>query len=304
MRSIAATVATVFALAAAGGARAAPLRVCMPDDSAPYSTLERGQGRGLDVALLGAVAKRLDRPLELTWFEGRFDKEGNLSLDARALLAAGACDFVAGIPLYEPHLAPMIADRARTPDYPGAKPLRQRPYQTLVPVTGGAAYRATAMVLVGPRDGADRGLDDLPGRSVAVRAGSMASLALGAWRGGTLTPSIKGYNLREDVLSAVESGQAEYAFVDVALWDRYRGQHPETALVPSGFEHPVKMNIGLLARKADEYALEVISDAVTQELGSPQLSALSRQEQATWILPVAPVVRPSLTMRDFVSPGS
>lgn len=304
MRSIAATVATVFALAVAGGARAAPLRVCMPDDSAPYSTVERGQGHGLDVALMGAVAKRLDRQLELTWFEGRFDKEGNLSLDARALLAAGACDFVAGIPLYGPHLAPRIADKARTPDYPGAKPLRQRPYQTLVPVMGGAAYRATAMVLVSHRGEAVRGLDDLKGHSVAVRAGSMASLAVGAWRGGALSSSIKGYNVREDVLSAVESSQAEFAFVDVAVWDRYQSQHPETALVRSGFEHPVKMNIGLLARKVDAGALEVVSDAVAKEIDSSQVSELSRQARATWILPIEPMVRPSLTMRDFVSPGN
>lgn len=298
------TAAAVLSTLLASGVHAAPLRVCVPEDSAPYSTVERGKAHGLDVALMQAVAKRLDRPLELTWFEGRFDKEGNLSLDARALLAAGACDFVAGIPLYEPHLAPMIADKARTPDYPGAKPLRQRPYQTLVPVKGGAAYRATAMVLVGRSGSAARGLEDLQGHSVAVRAGSMASLAVGAWRNCALASSIKGYNLREDVLSAVETGEAEYAFVDVAVWDRYRSQHPATVLVQSGFEHPVKMNIGLLAKASDADVLEHVSAAVAQELAASQVSALSRQEQATWILPVAPVVRPLLTMRDFASPGS
>jgi ABC-type amino acid transport substrate-binding protein len=160
------------------------------------------------------------------------------------------------------------------------------------------------MVLVGRSGSAARGLEDLQGHSIAVRAGSMASLAVGAWRGGALASSIKGYNLREDVLSAVEAGEAEYAFVDIALWDRYRSQHQATALVQSGFEHPVKMNIGLLAKASDADALDQVSAAVTQELAAPQISLLSRQEQATWILPVAPVVRPSLTISDFASPGS
>lgn len=106
------------------------------------------------------------------------------------------------------------------------------------------------------------------------------------------------------MLSAVETGEAEYAFVDVAVWDRYRSQHPATVLVQSGFEHPVKMNIGLLAKASDADVLEHVSAAVAQELAASQVSALSRQEQATWILPVAPVVRPLLTMRDFASPGS
>jgi len=303
MRGFATNAAAVLLPLLAAGAHAAPLRVCMPEDSAPYSTVEKGQPHGLDVALMRAVAKRLDRPLELTWFEGRFDKEGNLSLDARALLAAGACDFVAGIPLYGPHLAPMIAEKARTPDYAGAKPLRQRPYQTLVPVKGGAAYRASAMILIGRSGSALRGFEDLQGHSIAVRAGSMASLAVGAWRNGTLAPSIKGYNLREDVLSAVESGEAEYGFVDVALWDRYHSHHPATALSPNGYEHPVKLNIGLLAKASDADALDVVATAVAEELATPQVSVLSQQEQATWIMPVDPVVRPSLTVHDFVRPG-
>jgi ABC-type amino acid transport substrate-binding protein len=159
------------------------------------------------------------------------------------------------------------------------------------------------MVLVGRSGSTPQGLDDLKGHSVAVRAGSMASLALGVWRGGALASSIRGFNLREDVLSAVESGQAEYAMVDVALWDRYRLQHPTTALVKGSFEHPVKMNIGLLAKQSDADALDTIGEAMAQALASSQTRQLSRQEHVTWILPVTPVVKPSLTMRDFVLSG-
>lgn len=288
---------------AAWAAVAAPLRVCIADDSAPYSAREGAQAAGLDVALMQAVAGQLDRELQLVWFEGRYDKEGNLSLDARALLAAQVCDLVAGVPLYAPQLAPMIADKARTPDHPGARPLRQRPYQVLVPVVGGAPYRASALVLVG-RSGAQpaRSLDELRGRRVAVRAGSMASLALGAWQGGVLAPAIRGFNLREDVLAALEAGEADAALVDIALWDRHRAAHPGTPLAPTGYEHPLKINIGILARSSDEPLLRSV-EAALGRVTAAGTAGLGGGQTATWVQPVLPTVRETLTLRDFAGPG-
>lgn len=302
MTAVRATACAIALAAAAAAASAAPLRVCMADDSAPYSARERGRATGLDVTLLDKVAEQLGRELQLVWFEGRYGKEGNLSLDARALLAAQACDLVAGVPLYGPQLAPMIAIKARTPDYPGAKPLRQRPYQTLVPVVAGAPYRASALVLVGRAgDNAARSLDDLQGRSVAVRAGSMASLALGAWRGGTLAAAIRGFNVLEDVLAAVESGAADVALVDIALWDRHRAAHPDTRLALTGYQHPVKINIGMLVRSSDEALLQSVDAAMSPV--TADAPALAAGQTATWVAPVLPTVRPTLTLRDFAAPG-
>ncbi len=293
------TALAALAAASAVAADPAALRTCVAQESAPYSSLDDGQPRGFDVELLTSMSRRMGRALELVWFEGRYDREGNLSLDARALLAARACDIVAGIPLYEPQLAPMLADKARTPDYPGAKPLRQRPYQALVPVIGGGAYRATAMVLVARGGSTLRSLADAQGHTIAVRAGSMASLALGAWRSGVLATSIKGYNVREDVLAAVEAGEAELALVDVALWDRYRSRVPATRLAPTGFEHPVKINIGVLVRQDDAGLMTELTRALADEIAARQAAEPAPIDRATWVRPVLPAVRPALSLRDF-----
>ncbi|CAM5791228.1 substrate-binding periplasmic protein [Rhizobacter fulvus] len=296
-----------FSLVAAGALaqQAAPVRVCLPEDSEPYSTLQQGQPRGLDVAILQAAVQRLGRAFQPVWFESRYDSQGNDSLDARALLAANACDLVAGVPLYEPHLAPMIAEKARTPDYPGAQPLRQRPWQTLVPVTGRAPYRASALTLIArePNDAAVAALESLRGRSVAVRAGSMAALALAGWRSGALASSIRGYNLRDDLLGAVAAGRADFALVDIAVWDRYRAAHPQTALSRTAFEHPLKINIGVLARSTDEPLLRDVETAVVAARAAEEIAAMASAAGATWIAPVAPVVRPTLSLRDFLSAG-
>ena len=52
-----------------------PLRVCLPEDSGPYSSVERNRGAGMDHDLMGAVAVRLGRGFEPLWFESRFDKD-------------------------------------------------------------------------------------------------------------------------------------------------------------------------------------------------------------------------------------
>jgi hypothetical protein len=59
-----------------------PLRVCLPEDSAPYSWVERNRGAGLDHDLLAAVAARLGREFEPLWFESRYDKEGKGGMPA------------------------------------------------------------------------------------------------------------------------------------------------------------------------------------------------------------------------------
>lgn len=281
------------------------MRVCLPEDSAPYSWVERGHGRGFDMEILEAASRQIGRSFEPVWFESRYDKEGNGSLDARALLAAGVCDLVAGIPLYEPQLAPMIAEKARTPDYPGAKPLRQRPWQTLVPVEGGAPYRAASLALIA-RDGRDASVSEfaaLRDRPVAVRAGSMASLALGSWHNGAIASSIKGYNVREDVLGALDLGKADFALVDVAVWDRYRLGHPETPLRRAELDYPVKINIGLLARASDGALLHDVETAIRAVQAGASLSTAAGRHGVTWIAPVIPIVRPVLTVRDFVLAG-
>lgn len=300
---VAATLATAGATAQGQNDRL--LRVCLPDDSAPYSSVEQKRGTGLDHDLMEAVAARLGRDFEPLWFESRFDKEGNLALEARALLAAGLCDLVAGFPLYAPHLAPSTAEKARTPDYPGAKPLRQRPWQTLEPVTAGAAYRATALLLV-PAKASDANvssLASLQGRSVAVKAGSMASVALGGFKGGVLASSIKGYTSREDVMSALDQQQADFALVDVALWDRYRQAHPSSAFKPAAFNYEVKVNIGLLARASDESLLREVEAVVNEELAGGRVAQYAGRNAATWVPPVVPLVRPVMTLRDFVDAG-
>jgi ABC-type amino acid transport substrate-binding protein len=195
----------------------------------------------------------------------------------------------------------MMAAKARTPDYPGAKPLRQRPWETLVPVTGGAPYRATALALIArdEQDASVTAMAELAGHPVAVRAGSMASLALGGWHGGAIASSLRGYNLREDVLGALDDRQADFALVDMAVWDRYRAAHPQLTLRRTAFDHPVKINIGLLARSSDEPLLREIESALATLPAAGLTASAAATAVATWIAPVAPTVRPMLTLRDF-----
>lgn len=282
-----------------------PLVFCLAEDSAPYSTLEAGVGKGLDHDLAAAVAARLGRPFRAVWFESRYDKDGNLGLDARALLAAHVCDVVMGLPLYGPQQEELAATRARTPDYQGAKPLRLRPYEALVPVSASRPYRASALVLVASRteDSQVASLAATGGRPVAVIAGTMASMALATSRNGEGARNIRGYNTRQDVLGPVAEGEVDFALVDVAVWDRFRVAHPGSPLRTTRFDYPIHINIGSLMRTADVELREAVDAALEEQLEGREVLALATKAGATYIAPREPQMRAALGLQDFIAAG-
>jgi hypothetical protein len=131
----------------------------------------------------------------------------------------------------------------------------------------------------------------------------MASVALGGFKGGILASSIKGYSSRDDVMSALEQQWVEFALIDVALWDRYRQAHPASGFKPAAFDYEVKVNIGLLARASDESLLRQVEGAVYEELTAGHVAQYADRNAATWVPPVTPLVRPIMTLRDFVDAG-
>ena len=75
------------------------LRVCLSDDIPLYSVHHGAVASGFDLAVARAVAKRLERPLAVQWFENSRDESTDMALGANALLSAALCDLVGGFPL-------------------------------------------------------------------------------------------------------------------------------------------------------------------------------------------------------------
>ena len=64
----------------AGPAVADALRVCIPDDTPPYSWRENGAEQGFDVAVAHRLAAALKRDLSLFWYDNDYDRESDGTL--------------------------------------------------------------------------------------------------------------------------------------------------------------------------------------------------------------------------------
>jgi len=92
--SIALASIALVALAQAETAdRAPPLRVCMAEDNAPFSSEAAG---GVDPVVAEELGRRLDRPVRTEWV--RIPERGGLGKALNQALRSGRCEVFAGVP--------------------------------------------------------------------------------------------------------------------------------------------------------------------------------------------------------------
>ena len=137
-------------LCGAAQSQPTPLTVCVSADNPPLSHWVGQQPRGLDLRIAQATADALGRPLKVLPFETSFEKESSLAREVSALLSAGLCDAASGFPLLAGDFAASAGDTARTPDYPGAKRKRERPFIALQSMAPSRAYFSAALGVVLP----------------------------------------------------------------------------------------------------------------------------------------------------------
>ena len=192
---------------------AEPLTVCLAEANAPLSWRAGGAAHGLDASLAGAIAAAAGRPLRVVFFESAYERDKNSAFEMNALVAAGVCRLVTGFALFASDLAPPAGAVARTADYEGAPPRRQRAFLPLAALAPSRAYLGSTLGVVVRAEGPSvASLADLQGLRVAVTAGTVAGSALARYRGGLLIPGMRTISQREDPFALLESGAVEAAF--------------------------------------------------------------------------------------------
>jgi ABC-type amino acid transport substrate-binding protein len=272
----------------------------MAADNAPLSYQVQRQPRGLDVRIATAAAKALGRELVVLPFETEFEKESSLTHEVNALLSSGVCDAVSGFPLLASDLGPATRPTSRTPDYPGAKRKRERPFLPLGTLVASRAYLAVSLGVV-QRPGAPTlaQLGDLGDRRLGTVSGTLASAVAMAWHQGALRPKLVSLSQREDALTELakpvgpagpSSSRIDAAFVPLALFDGWQLAHPATPLVAAAYRRPIGINLGFvtLAPAADVRA--ALDRVITDALADGSLPRWAAEEGVSWAAPVAPEV--------------
>jgi ABC-type amino acid transport substrate-binding protein len=299
--------AGLLAAAAIGPVRAAgedrPLRVCMDENAPPYSVARGASGSGFDVALAGALAGRLGRPLAIQWFETEFDEDSSPKLELNALLSDGRCDLVAAYPLSVDTLGKPGLKTARLPDFRGAVAADRRRHVDLGVLVPSRPYqRAPLTLLLAPQVGERRvaGIADIADLRIGVVGGTFADAILMLYHKGELINRITHYRRGRDVLlAALEAGEVDAALVALHRFDAYRRAHPDTRLRGTGFHYPLALNLGYVALSENGALLDRVNTALDSMLASGEVAAVAKAAGVTYVAPAEPFVSPGITFKQI-----
>jgi ABC-type amino acid transport substrate-binding protein len=282
------------------GAQAAePLTVCMAADNAPLSHQVNGQPRGLDVRIAQAAADRLGRPLKVVPFESDYEKESSLAHEVNALLSSGVCEAASGFPLLTDDLGPASRPSARTPDYPGAKRKRERPFVPLGTLVASGAYQAVALGLVQRAPAAGREpllslvtVKQTEGTRLGVVSGTLASAVAVSWRSGTLRTQLVSLGQRDDPMALLAQPQPtiDAVLMPLALWDGWRLQHPGNGLMASTWRRPIGVNLGFVTLAPSQAVRDALLATLTQARSDGSLARWAADEGVSWLTPETPDV--------------
>jgi len=271
------------------------LKVCLDEDLPPASVHRRGKPEsGFDVLLAEAVAKQLQRPLAIQWFETKLDEDSSPSLEANALLSDGRCALLGGYALTRDSLVVPGVKTAKLPGFDGiTRDDRRRriPLGVLAP-TRPYIYSALTVVLGSKaRDRHVGDLGDLHDLRIGVESGTLADAILMNFDKGKLidqiTHLVPG---RQDLLGALEQGELDAALVDLRRLDAWRATHPDSKLAASGYYYPIGANRAYVGLASDPTLIAAVDKALLDLEANGSIEQFARTSGLTYLKPREPIV--------------
>jgi ABC-type amino acid transport substrate-binding protein len=289
------------ASATAQSGRSGPLTVCMAEANPPLSLVVRGSARGVDARVAEAVAAELHRPLAIVPFESKLEGDSTLSHEVNALLSSGVCELASGFPLLRTDLGAPSRPTARVPDHPGAPPPPKRAWVPLGALSASRAYHAVAIALV-VRD-ASRATATLaePGDArIGAISGTLAGTIVSLYRNGKLRAQMVTLSQHQDSLAELEAARIDAALVTLDQLDAWRLAHPATPIVRTAYLHPLRINLGFVARSEQSDLLAAVDRVVDAALASGELARWHAANGSSWVAPTDPQINALVGIADLL----
>jgi ABC-type amino acid transport substrate-binding protein len=279
-------------IACAASAQNPPLTVCIADDNQPLSYMHKGQAKGLDVRIAQAIAVEMGRPLKIVPFETEYERESTLAREVDALLSSDVCELTSGFPLLREDFAAPIGV-ARTPDYPGAKRFRERPFIPLQQMSPSRPYQGMALLVILRPEVARKveRLQDLKGLRIGNVAGTLSSALLVMYRHGLLKNDLVSMPQRgETVFDLMHAGKLDAGLVAAGLYDAWKMEHPETPFVLTEYRRSLGINLGFVATPRGADALRAANRVIERALAQGDIAKWAAEEGVSWAKPTEPDV--------------
>ena len=276
------------------------LKICLDEDLPPLSAHHRGKpDSGFDVALAGAVAEKLDRPLKIQWFESKLDEDSSPALEANALLSDGRCSLVGSYALTKDSLVVPGVKTAKLPDFDGATIADRRgrriPLGVLTPsqpyLYSSLTIALGAKAMEKAPDRRMTGIGDLAGLRIGIESGTLADAVLMTFDNGRLIDNITHLVPgRDDLLGSLDRGDLDATLLDLRRLDAYRAAHPDSKIAASGYYYPIGINRGYVGLDSDPALLAAVNKALTDLQGSGTIAALAQAAGLTYLPPREPAI--------------
>ncbi len=271
------------------------LKVCLDEDLPPASVHTRGKpDSGFDVLLAQAVARQLQRPLHIQWFESKLDEDSDPALEAYALLSDGRCALLGGYPLTKNSLVVPGVKTAKLPDFDGATRDDRRRRITLGVLAPSRPYVYSALTVALGSNAHDRhvkDLNDLAGLRIGIESGTLADAILMNFDNGKLidqiTHLVPG---RSDLLGAIEHGEFDATLLDLRRLDAYRAAHPDSNLAASGYYYPIGANRAYVGLAGDGALIDAVNKALSELEAKGAIEQFARASGLSYLQPREPVV--------------
>ena len=282
------------------------LKVCLDEDLPPLSAHHRGKpDSGFDVALAGAIAEQLGRPLKVQWFESKLDEDSSPALEANALLSDGRCSLVGSYALTKDSLVVPGVKTAKLPDFEGATRDDRRRRVPLGVLTPSQPYLYSPLTIAlgvkASEKAHDRriaGIGDLAGLRIGIESGTLADAILMTFDNGRLiddiTHLVPG---RDDMLGKLDRGDLDATLLDLRRLDAYRAAHPDSRIAASGYYYPIGVNRGYVGLSADPALLMAVNKALTDLQAAGTVAGLAQAAGLTYLPPREPAILGDVWMK-------
>lgn len=281
-------------------AAADTLKVCLEENSDPYSWKHGSNQGGFDLQVAGALADALGKDLKVQWFETENEEESFPDREANALMSAGLCDLVAGYPMFAGALGKPASETASLPGHEGGNPAeRGRHYALGILAPSHPYHNAPLQVIVGP-EGRGRQIEtlsDLNGLRLGAEQGTLTDTIFMAYRAGYMAGQVIHVVPQSGILARLEEGAFDAILIELHRFDAYRREHPATELRATNYRHALGFNMGFIGLESRQELMDQVNKALDAMSASGQLESFAKNVGMTLVAPTEPAIL------DRISPG-
>jgi ABC-type amino acid transport substrate-binding protein len=153
------------------------------------------------------------------------------------------------------------------------------------------AYHTMAMALVvadAARSGAT--LAEPGDARIGAIGGTLAGTIVSVYRNGKLRAQMVSLSQHQDVRAELDAGTIDAALVTLDQLDAWRLSHPATKIVRTSYLHPLRINIGFVARSERGDLIAAVDRVVAVALANGDLARWHAANGSSWLPPADPQV--------------